>query len=389
MTSPFRLLFAFAAAGFVTVSLAASARAQPQAQQRVVLLHDGPRAIELADGLKVELAARGAEVVVAPSPTGATPLLRAGAAQSAARQLGAAFAVWVEHPGAETGDLLRVVDPETDHLRDAPLPAPAESLDARTFAAVAASLIGELLDPVIAPAAASGPVRVHVQVETPSGDVEVEAVAGGAEETAGALADPVDASTPAVVVVPTGAAAVDAPTPEEAAARASAEDSTGEEAAMPRSGALLSASLMTAFVATGAEVGFGFYLGRYLRLDVFGQGVVQYVDRPAPAGTLGLDLTRVGASHSGRFDIGGFAALLIAGGTSPARPAGGGVITSVAQVAPYFGVVTGAHIGFMWELSDSFAIGFRVAGGLSFVYDTDAFGTTPFGMLSLRTEIAP
>jgi hypothetical protein len=56
-------------------------------------------------------------------------------------------------------------------------------------------------------------------------------------------------------------------------------------------------SLTTAFIATGAEVGAGFYLSPHLRLDLSAMGVVHYVAEPAPAGTLGLGLTRVGAAH--------------------------------------------------------------------------------------------
>jgi hypothetical protein len=133
MTWRARLLFAFLACALCGAPTAA------HAQQRVLLLHDGPRAEGLAEGLKIELAATDAEVVVAAPPAGDTALVRAAAAQRSAREAGAAFAVWVEQPAAESGELVRVVDPESDHVRDAPLPAPAASLDARTFAAVASS----------------------------------------------------------------------------------------------------------------------------------------------------------------------------------------------------------------------------------------------------------
>jgi hypothetical protein len=349
----------------------------------VLLLHDGPGASALAEGLRVELAAARAEVQIAAAPTGETPLVRAANAQATARAVAAAFAIWVERQPTEgAGDLLRVVDAETDHVRDAPLPSPVGEVPVRTFAAVAASLIGELQSPVAAP---SGPVRVHVRVETPSGDVEVDAVANeaspGTLESAESLAAP-------VIVVPAPAGVASATS----SAGAMAEWAPEEEASMPRTGFVLGASVLTAVIATGAEIGIGYYVSRFLRLELFGAAVVHYLDEPAAAGNIGLSLTRVGAARSGRFDAGGFVSFLLAGdgdgsNTRLVPPAVGSEDPVDAANGPSLGVVTGAHFGWMWERSRGFALGFRLAGGISLVQDDfDAF---PFGMLSFRTEFAP
>lgn len=350
--------------------------------QRVLLLHDGVEAPALADGLRVELAATSAEVHIGAAPVGATSLLRAGAAQSIARTSNAAFAIWVERQPTEgAGDLLRVVDPESDHIRDAPLPSPVGTVAPRTFAAVAASLIGELLDPAEPEPA---PIRVHVLVETPNGDIEVEAVANTNAETATALGEPAEGLRPSQLEAP--AMMIRGPISE----MTPSEVTRGDGPIMPREGFTLSASLSTAFVATGGELSLGLYLSEFIRLDLFGQAVVHYIDDPAPAGTFGLALTRVGASRSARFDAGGFASLLIVGESRQSST----LVTmrrdettgSTGGTIIHGGIVTGAHVGWTWELSRGFGLGFRLAGGVSFV--ADGWNATPFGMLSLRTEFA-
>ncbi len=349
----------------------------------VVWLDDGPRSPELADALRVEIAAARAPVVLGPAPAGDTPLLRAAAAQATTRSLGARYGVFVEReptPGA--GDLVRAVDAESEHVRSAPLPSPATTIDARTLAAVAASLLDEL----DAPPPAGGPVTVHLEVETPTGSLVVDA---SSNETGEGLVAPESELAMTPEPPPLAVPVVDM-----RAARESSQSElalAGAREGNPRTGWVLGTGLVLAGVAYGGELALGAYLTEHLRVMATAQAMaVFFVQSDVfPSTTFGLDVTRVGSGRNGRFDFGGFAQLLVvfppryeAVSVLPAGPdtwSGGGPSYSAVV-----GGTLGAHLGLMWELGARTAIGFRVGAGASLV---DGGDVVPFGHLTLRLEL--
>jgi hypothetical protein len=368
MRSPFSLAVALAWVGLAW--LLADVEAARAEGWSVVLLEDGPHAGARAEALTVELAASRVPVVIGPPPSGETALLRSAAAQRAARDAHASFAVWVET--TDTGDVLRAIDPESEDVRDAPLPGHSRDVEPRTFAAVAASLLDELVAP------AAPPVRVVVRVETPTGDVHVEAVSNG--EVGSTLPAP---PAPSPSAPSPSAPSPSAPSPSAAAASVAAERTSvgGDDAPlMPRDGLVLRLGVYTAGVALGGEVGLGYYLSEELRLSVIGLVGLELMNT-SPTGLVGLDLTRVGSGRDGRFDFGAFASLLVVASETTEC----GVVGCGTRRQNNLGIVAGAHIGFMWELEPSFGLGFRVSGGASFV--EPSFNVYPYGLLTFVTEI--
>ena len=188
------------AAALALPSALLSSRADAQAA--LLVLGDDARLDGLASTLQVELAGEGWQVAQGPSPVGGTPLQRAGDAQQCAAERGARAALWVE-TGPEGGALLQVVDVDGSAPRHAPLPAPLDAVEARTFATVAASLLDELAAPP-----QSLRVRVQVAVEAEDGSRFV-VEEGSASVRAGERSATVELGAEAEGAPPTEAPPVD------------------------------------------------------------------------------------------------------------------------------------------------------------------------------------
>ena len=220
----------------------------------VVLAPPDAAGAELDDALRVVLAGRGMAVASAPAPAGQLRLERAAAAQRLAVQAGAAAAVWIDE--AE----VCVVTSDGHGFRHAPFPAEAAS--PRAFAAIATSLLDEMIAPP--PAWAEGlSVDVHVNI-TPNGMPLMAA--------------------PGMVGV---TAAVSPPGP-----RHKREGRT-----------LLEIGPLLAPVAVGAEVGIALPLSRSWRLAPMIAGAVVPGDNVA-IGAAVVELRHVGAGAHRHWDIG-------------------------------------------------------------------------------------
>jgi hypothetical protein len=136
------------------------------AHAETVLVMSEPGA-ELDTALRVVMAGRGVGVAGAPQPLGALRLERAAIAQRTAMQIGADAAVWIDDTD------VCAVTADGHQFRQAPLPVEAAS--PRVFAAIATSLLDEMIRPE---AWAQGfDVNVNVEV-TPRGAAPRVAVAG-------------------------------------------------------------------------------------------------------------------------------------------------------------------------------------------------------------------
>jgi hypothetical protein len=116
----------------VVAALASSAAAE----HRIVLMSDPG----LRDAMQVQLAGRGVEVAQLPSPDGALRLDRAAVVQRAALSSHADAGIWIER---ENGAEVCVVSSDGRATRYAPLP----DASPRVFAAIATSLLDEVLAP--------------------------------------------------------------------------------------------------------------------------------------------------------------------------------------------------------------------------------------------------
>ena len=131
----------------LTISIVVAMAGAAHAGTRIVVMTDP----DDAAALQVALAGRGAEVAPLPEPEGALRFDRAAAAQRTAVAQQATAAVWIEQdPG--TAEVC-VVSADGRVLRNAPLPIDVGS--PRVFAAIAVSLLDELLTP---------PIEVHVEL---------------------------------------------------------------------------------------------------------------------------------------------------------------------------------------------------------------------------------
>ena len=175
--------------------------AMPAASQapQIYLASDDPRE-DLGSALGLEMP--GWTIMRGPAPVGETALERASAAQVAARAAGARLAIWTE-PGPQGGSLVRAVEVDGEAPRHAPLPHALSEVDARTFAAVAASLVDEVHAP-------PRPIRVRVRVEVEGEGLVVEqgsatVTARGQSATAAIpseAANPTETNTEVIVVEP-------------------------------------------------------------------------------------------------------------------------------------------------------------------------------------------
>jgi hypothetical protein len=140
----------------VSLLILAIAATTAHAGTRVVLMTDPAD----ASALQIALAGRGAEIATLPAPEGALRLDRAAVVQRSAVNAQAVAGVWIEaEPG---GAEVCVVSSDGKLFRHAPLPL--EDATPRVFAAIATSLLDEVLAPGDAP---NVNVDVHVDIAPP------------------------------------------------------------------------------------------------------------------------------------------------------------------------------------------------------------------------------
>ncbi len=132
----------------------------------VLLATSEPAGPELAEALQMELAGRGMTVLVGPDVGPGSGLTRASNAQSLARLVGAGVVLWVEE-GPADASTVRAVEVNGEAVRHAPFSGTLASVDPRTFAVVASSLLDEIRRP---PAR----IRVRVRVEVEGEGVEID-----------------------------------------------------------------------------------------------------------------------------------------------------------------------------------------------------------------------
>lgn len=116
------------------IASTASAPGRADATLRVVLLTDDPSPSAWADALRVELASRSGEVVLAAAPMGTTMAERDALARAAARARDAFAAARVE------GRTLRLVEVDEPGARTSPV---LSNADPRTLALLTTSLLAE------------------------------------------------------------------------------------------------------------------------------------------------------------------------------------------------------------------------------------------------------
>ncbi len=142
--------------GLLVIAVVAFAATVARAST-IVVMSEPARAGELGSALQVTLAGRGVAIATVPAPDGALRLDRAAAAQRAAIMARADIAVWID-ADAQAIDVC-AVSSDGRYFRHAPLPQDGGS--ARLFAAIATSLVDEL----IAPPDAGFDVHVDVRIE--------------------------------------------------------------------------------------------------------------------------------------------------------------------------------------------------------------------------------
>lgn len=140
--------------------------AQVASASTVVVLSDPGNAPALGSALQVTLAGRGVAIATLPAPQGGLRLDRAASAQHAALSFNADAALWIDSDAGATE--VCAVSADGRYFRHAPLPV-GEGDTPRMFAAIATSLLDELLTPD-APAV-DVDVHVHVDPHGPGGPV--------------------------------------------------------------------------------------------------------------------------------------------------------------------------------------------------------------------------
>jgi len=125
----------------------------PVAGAETVLVMSDSRG-EMESAVRVAMAGRGIAVARAPRPLGALRLERAAMAQRTALEIGASAAVWLDDAD------VCVVSADGQQFRQAPLPA--EVASPRAFAAIATSLLDEIIRPE--PGAQGFDVNVNVAI---------------------------------------------------------------------------------------------------------------------------------------------------------------------------------------------------------------------------------
>jgi hypothetical protein len=139
------------------------------AASTVVVLSDPANAPALGSALEVTLAGRGVAIATLPAPDGSLRLDRAAAAQHAALSFNADAALWIDTDAGATE--VCAVSADGRYFRHAPLPV-GEGDTPRMFAAIATSLLDELLTPDAQGApAVDVDVHVHLDPHGPKGPV--------------------------------------------------------------------------------------------------------------------------------------------------------------------------------------------------------------------------
>jgi hypothetical protein len=258
----------------------------------VLVMAEPGSAGELDAAMRVVLSGRGTAIASMPAPAGQMRLERAAAAQRAAAQTGADAAVWIDE--AE----ICAVTSDGHDFRHAPFPAEAAS--PRAFAAIATSL----LDEMIAPAPWAGGFNVNVSVD-------VTPAAGGAH---------------APVPVRVGFAG---PPSESAMVTAGAPAQSS-----PRAGdTLVEFGGVISPLTAGVEAGLAFPLSPKWRFAAMG-GINRTFDGDWVVGIAAAELRHVGRGAQAHWDVGPMA----------------GVILPDGDVADLF---AGVRIGRTWELASS------------------------------------
>jgi hypothetical protein len=280
--------------------------------------HDAHR-----EALGVALAGR-ADVIAMPPPQGALRLDRAAAAQRAAIEAAADAAAWLD-----TGELC-VVSADGVYFRHAPLPA-GES--PRVFAAIATSLLDELLAP---PEATLPAIAVDVHVDV-----------GGAAQPA-------------------------TPTPPSIAPATVTATSPAPEVPVRADKTLVEIGPMLSPITGGVEGELALPLAPRVRLGVLGFVNANFQDGQAWIYGGGIEVRRAGLGRR-HFDI-GFAAGLA---TTAAHPDRDGLVFFAAR------------LGVTWEYARSalsWTVSPGVATGLTF-NATMVGSTSPIVWTSLRWEL--
>jgi hypothetical protein len=145
---------------FSSVVVMALATAAEAGHSTVVVMSDPAQVGELGAALQVALAGRGYAIASSAQPSGPLRLDRAAAAQRAAVELDADAALWIDHEPGSTE--VCAVSADGRVFRHVPISGDAGDSSPRMFAAVATSLIDELVSP---PESATVGVDVHVDIE--------------------------------------------------------------------------------------------------------------------------------------------------------------------------------------------------------------------------------
>ena len=379
----------------LAVAAVTSAFASPSgahAEAPLLVMLDPARRDALAPALAVELASREAELLIVDPPEGATPLARAASAQEACRFVGGIAAVYVDD------GTVRLVGPDGDAIRHAPLPAPYETIDPRIFAVVAHSLLAELVGPP------DPPIRVTVAIDAPGREVTLARVVPA--ENGGATAEVHVDRSPSELTAPPAPPPTPAPpaAPALRAARGTAEpkredallvdEGEDDTPLLPREGLFIEGSALFAGLAAGGALGLGWQLHEDFRLSVAMNAVAVLADGGGAAYMPQVSLTRVGSSRSGRFDFGAQAGLLfieepyvetLASGSRPI-PSDETIedTTTYASSVTRVGWTVGGFFGWTWELDDWLALGVRLSLQVASVEDS---GPILAPMLSMHTEL--
>jgi hypothetical protein len=243
----------------------------------IVVMSDPVRAGELGSALQVALSGRGVAIASAPLPAGPLRLDRAAAAQRAAVELGADAALWIDL--APDAIELCAVSSDGRYFRHTPLP-PEDS--ARAFAAIATSLVDELL----APPEAGFDLDMHVHVGGP-GDA------------------------PAAVAIAPGTAAYAPPAP---GASVGGVEAAVADPALPIRGnrTLLELGPMLSPVSAGVEAEVAFPISPVFRIGAIGGANVLLWDgqhQPVYLGALEIRRVMPGQRHVDLGLLGGAAAI--------------------------------------------------------------------------------
>jgi len=253
----------------------------------VVVLSDPAQAPALGSALQVTLAGRGVAIATLPAPDGGLRLDRAAAAQRAAISSNADAALWID--SAPDATEVCAVSADGRFFRHAPLPV-GEGDTPRMFAAIATSLLDELMAPPDAPAL---DVDMHIHLD-PHGGV----VAG---------------APPPIGVAPSVAA------------------DTSVEPRLRANRTLIELGPMVSPLTVGGELGFMAPVTPAYRIGAFGILDVMPWNSNHIVGGGGAEIRHVG-SGTHHFDVGplgGIAGLLDAGS--------GGI------------VFAGARLSYVWE----------------------------------------